>query len=84
MRLGLSEAKNKSHGISGLYSVKIGCFITTNYVPNWVTISMMALSRAFALESPIWSIHCVPNWVHYGLHPIGYNKSYTNDILKAG
>ena len=55
-----------------------------NYVPNWVTISMMPLSRAFALESPIWSIDCVPNWVHYGLHPIGYKKSYTNDILKAG
>ena len=40
--------------------------------------------KVSALESPIWSRDCVPNWVHYGLHPIGYNKSYTNDILKAG
>ena len=39
----------------------IGCM---NYLPNWVHRSIVSLSEEFALESPIWSIDCVPNWVH--------------------
>ena len=47
----------------------IGCI---NCIPNYVTISTIPLSKASALQSPIWNWDCVPNWVHYVLHPIGY------------
>ena len=32
---------------------------------------MIPLSKASAIESPIWSRDCVPNWVHYSCTQLG-------------
>ena len=60
-------------------------------IPNWVyvlctqfgTFINDTLEQGSYLQSPIWCRDCVPNWVQQGLHPIGYNNSYTCHLFKA-